>query len=1100
MTVSRSRASIICFGGWGLQVMLHLWPRLRFIQDERNYLGLPLPNLDRLATFACLMPFPYLKEQDDGKRRGFCLLEPHPDNYPEPFYVERQLSREIPALSGSYTYAERTAQMLLDRALNDNYVRHLSFKGIDSLQDRFLHQEVLDIDRRVSRRLMFRLGVTSAESVAQCIVQKVVNPTRLDQVQTHDPFVQTNIYVVAPLTEPLASAMIWPILAELIADLGRRDINRVIAFFLTGSFAMDHTRAIEEASTYATLRELEIMSGLIQAPNELQPSLRELIKHKPGWERRIGQPLFDQIYLIDREKNNLSLANDAQELSVLVGNVIESFLVSNSSDYIQRYASQDHNRPYSIVGSANDYIPLREYYHAAIEEEKRRVIREAFLVDTPASSTPLIELRELRIHPNEIINNLLSHKANTILERLPLWTVFLSRLSRLPYLVYQQMMKRLGRPQPSSINHQDDTIADVRIACSYITGRSEDFGERLRRARKLWHWRSLIDERVLNLAKQLEQDIEQYSRNVWGTEYHHNRNQWWFDTSKDINSILKPYHSQTWIERYRQDKRIVPQMTVAILQRLIEMISRDTQGLNAAQNTLNKLISDIEQILQNISQHKHAQITEQRNSFENRFRLWESDYHRILSHTPHHEAIIVRIASLAMLVSFTIIGWVLFEQQTAPTVIQIIVAGVFCVTLTGLVLLLTYVPLLWRTHNIRSLRIKLAQKQLTDYFHELIQQNLQKNYQKLLNDIRILYKIVQQTKTNLTEATISINNPSFIPIPLSASTNNLRRAHAGEKIWSDVKQIVQEFGALGRIKELWSRKHSQQIANSDNPFIQRLCRALELGFNQRDLIAAIELECQRPSRSKDIIMSDLTNGRWCPFAPDSTPDRTQQNSYCSVCIEAGPGCVFSKKGINIAGVAIAVDPYDENSGSVTGGKLLAALIYELVTDTVNKLIPQQRSARERLEFFRTLLTRYNIEQIIYDQNGVTSLSSSRGFTEEFYERAKHTAYYDVCDTLHQDVREIEIVVTTDADHSVFRTEFERLGIRVLSSYDPASITIVRIVEGLKLSDLKLINRCQQDFSRLTPSDYQMIGLVEESMVSQLYIKDLSVIPYDEPAL
>jgi len=1099
MIVSRSRASIICFGGWGLQVMLHLWPRLRFTQDERNYLGLPLPDLDRLATFACLMPLPYLKEQDGGKRRGFCLLEPHPDNYPEPFYVERQLSREIPALSGSYTYAERTAQMLLDGALDNYYVRHLSFKGIDSLQDRFLHQEVSDIDRRVSRRLMFRLGVAAAESVAQCIVHKVVNPTRLDQVQPCDPFVQTNIYVVAPLTEPLASAMIWPILAELIADLGRRAINSVIAFFLTGSFATDHTRAIEEASTYATLRELEIMSGLVHTPSELQPTLRELVKHKLGWESRIGQPLFDQIYLIDREKNNQSLANDAQELSVLVSNVIESFLVSNSSDYIQRYASQDYNHPYSIVGSANDYIPLREYYHAAIEEEKRRVIREAFLVDTPTSDTPLIELRELRIQPNEVINDLLSQRTNTILERLHTWKVFLSWLSRLTYLVYlcQQIMKRLGRPQPSPINHQGDTIPDVRIACSYITGRSEDFGERLRRVRKLWHWRSLIDERVLNLAKQLEQDIEQYFGNVWGTEYHHNRNQWWFGANKDIDSILQPYHSQTWIERYREDKRIVPQMTVAILRRLIEIIRRDTRGLNIAQNALNKLISDIEQILKNIRQHEPGQIAEQRNSFENRFRRWESDYYRIASRTPHHEAIIVRIASLAMLVSFTIIGWVLFEQQTAPTVIQIIVAGVFCAILIGLVLLFAYVPLLWSTHNIRSRRIKLAQKQLTDHFRELIRQKLRDVYQKMLIDIRILYNTVQQAKIALTKMTMPIDNSSVIP--LSVSTNNLRRAHASEKIWSDVKQLVQGFRILDRVKESWSRRHSQQIANPDNLFIQRFCRALELDFNRRDLITAIELESERSSRSKDIIISDLTDGRWCPFAPDAPPDRAQQNSYCSACVELGSRCVFCKEGINIAGIAISAEPYDENSGSIVGGKLLAALIYELVADTINKLIPQQRSAQERLEFFRTLLTKYNIEQIIYDQNGVTLLSS-RGFTEEFYERAKHTAHPDVCDTLHQDVREIEIVVTTDAEHSVFREEFERLGIRVLSSYDPASITIIRIVEGLKLSDLQLINRCQQDFSRLTPSDYEMIGLVEESMSSQLYIKDSSVIPYDEPAL
>ncbi len=55
---SRTRAAILCFGGWGLQTMLHLWPRLRLIQEERELTGcvLELPNLDRLTAFAAILP------------------------------------------------------------------------------------------------------------------------------------------------------------------------------------------------------------------------------------------------------------------------------------------------------------------------------------------------------------------------------------------------------------------------------------------------------------------------------------------------------------------------------------------------------------------------------------------------------------------------------------------------------------------------------------------------------------------------------------------------------------------------------------------------------------------------------------------------------------------------------------------------------------------------------------------------------------------------------------------------------------------------------------------------------------------------------------
>ena len=54
----RTRAAVLCFGGWGLQTMLHLWPRLRLIQEERQILGIDreLPNLDRLTAFAAILP------------------------------------------------------------------------------------------------------------------------------------------------------------------------------------------------------------------------------------------------------------------------------------------------------------------------------------------------------------------------------------------------------------------------------------------------------------------------------------------------------------------------------------------------------------------------------------------------------------------------------------------------------------------------------------------------------------------------------------------------------------------------------------------------------------------------------------------------------------------------------------------------------------------------------------------------------------------------------------------------------------------------------------------------------------------------------------
>ena len=54
----RTRAAGACFGGWGLQTMLHLWPRIRLIQEEREVLGIDRarPTLHRLTGFAAILP------------------------------------------------------------------------------------------------------------------------------------------------------------------------------------------------------------------------------------------------------------------------------------------------------------------------------------------------------------------------------------------------------------------------------------------------------------------------------------------------------------------------------------------------------------------------------------------------------------------------------------------------------------------------------------------------------------------------------------------------------------------------------------------------------------------------------------------------------------------------------------------------------------------------------------------------------------------------------------------------------------------------------------------------------------------------------------
>ena len=388
---SRTRAAVLCFGGWGLQTMLHLWPRLRLIQEERQVLGIDreLPNLDRLTAFAAILP-QTAPASGTQPVPPFHVLQPNLERYPAPFYLERQLaSIEAAAAAAAtsvtgLTYAERVGARLLKRVRDDGYVRPLpvTFRELEGVRSG---------ERPASRGDTFRAGIEAAGPIVRALLSQVIDPTRLDSMQSRDPLVQTTIYVIAPLSEPLASTLVWPVVAELVGALRRRHVSRVIAFFSTASFAPDDGRAIEEATAHMSRRELEALTG--SADQDDRPDLlSRLIADCGGavWEERVGKRLFDVVHLIDREKSNQALAESALDLSVLAGNAVEAFLAADGLGHLERSLgpetvarSTGHSmtgRPsYSVLGAASDHVPLAEYIASAIEEEQKGVIRSAVL-------------------------------------------------------------------------------------------------------------------------------------------------------------------------------------------------------------------------------------------------------------------------------------------------------------------------------------------------------------------------------------------------------------------------------------------------------------------------------------------------------------------------------------------------------------------------------------------------------------------------------------------------------------------------------------------------------------------------------------------------
>jgi hypothetical protein len=267
--------------------MLHLWPRLRLVQEERQVLGIDgeLPNLDRLTAFAAILP-EMAPASGATHVPPFHVLQPNPERYPAPFYLERQLaSIEAEAAEASgmgLTHAEQVGAQLLKRVRDDGYVRPLPVAFRQPA-----HEE--SGGQSASRADTFRAGIRAAGPIVRALLSQVVDPTRRDSVQAHDPFVQTAIYVIAPLTEPRASALMWPVVSELARMLRRGHVSKVIAFLSTASFAPDGERAIEEATAHMSLRELEALTGSVShsgRPDLLSRLICRLRRSSLGGARR----------------------------------------------------------------------------------------------------------------------------------------------------------------------------------------------------------------------------------------------------------------------------------------------------------------------------------------------------------------------------------------------------------------------------------------------------------------------------------------------------------------------------------------------------------------------------------------------------------------------------------------------------------------------------------------------------------------------------------------------------------------------------------------------------------------------------------------------
>jgi len=1108
MLLTRTRAAVLCFGGWGLQTMLHLWPRLRFIQEARYETGIDrsLVELDQVTAFAAILPEPVVPT-DLQSFVPLQILRPH--SYPDPFYVERALQglRLTLAPDAQRTYAERLAQALAERALgrdDGQFLQRVTNPVLDALQRQVIADlaPALQPGTRVSRRAMFQVGVSAAELVARTVIRSVIDPTRLDSVQPEDPQVQTTLYVVASLSEPLASALIWPIISELAASIGSRGAVNVTAILATGSFADDDTRVVEEAAAYSALVELEALAACGQHP-QMQATLRTLVGNagKPGWADRVGQPLFRRIYLVDREKSNQALAGSDFELAVLASNTVEAFLVADGAHYLEQQVGLDSpgdGLPYSLLGAASDYVPFAQYVRSAVLEERKRVIREQVLAEQalPAPAQPLRSLAALRATPDDAVGRLATVRGARI-------------FAPDPAPLVRRLWRRVRRRSAMSTAL---STQELRVAQSYLLPPSE--ARRLCSEPTLWRWRVFAEQRFRTAAQEIAAELEQRRfAAAWGIgrEPLAGEGTDLIDQRRLSEAVLRSFQERGWQARAQAQRTLAPEALAHVLTSSVQVIASTPNGLRRASAQVASLAaecSDLQDTLRDPDAFGLGTDWDQR--FQQHITNWRQRFIRAEFRAPHAAAFWTRIAFLAALITFPVMAWLIYEQPATQWQ-PIALAAAASVGFALLIGLLLALPQRWRRARLRWERLRLAQEMLSRNAREQVRVRLLELYSELGDALRALRGALQRTLTTL-EDWAQPNDPPGIPprdqfgSPLPAIY--LRVAHTSGELWGAFKRLVaaarvqQPDGpttAEGRLRQLWAGLSPQEPGRLDSGerSDQRLRLALELPLNERDLHEAMEHEAHRrslaeqlppqpaPSRRRQsappppaedpaayarllqAVEDDRRGNSWCPFAaaaPNTHPD------YCTACRRAlREPCPYSAEGTRLR----AKNPWHPWS--------LTALVRDMMYEATSHLDSERRFSIGAPGSFAQLLSTHGVEREALrgaDHDEGTA-GVRRAFFESLYARAKPSGLFELNDPVQRQALEIAFAVTAHADISVFRDMLAQRKIRLLSSYDPMTITVVRTVNLLHHMDLQLIDRCGREFARLATLDRQQIALTED---------------------
>lgn len=759
VSYAHSRAAILCFGGWGMQVMLHLLPRLQAAQEQRAALSSNPADLSRLTSFGVVMAEPLI---DTHQRAQFYLRQPRADQVLPPFYVERTLSRLVRDLprafdeqtAGVLTAAEKHATLLFQAS--ESLLQPLEVPG------RAFHLPVAGLTptlakvgangnghahpriQRATRQDMFQAALAHTVPIARLLETHLLDPIRQDDLVADDPFVQTTLYVIAPLFEPLVTALIWPLVAQFMERVGQRHVAQVTALFATGSYATDLTRPVEDATAFAALAELETLTGLQQYPDQQVTAALEsaLQLYAPHLREAIGRPLFDTIYLLDREKSNQGLAQSSHELAVVTANALEALIVAGGNLFVQEQLGVGvhvgEGRAYSLIGAAGDYVPLAQVLQAVNRQEESRLVREWVLrnsdtgAQTVSPTNGLATLEETSTTANE-----------------------LAGLDLTPQSVVAQLAPHLGA---LLMNQSPKTIDELRVAHNFVLPRAT--AQQLRRAR-VDQWKEAFHAHYRELDEYLQLAVgPQFLEEAWGTQAVEAGREWFL---------------------YEVDDRLAPATVSRMQRKLLEILAASPAGLARAQLQTERWLHELQlqrQQLQTVATPNARHLARVQRLLA--LRNWEISYLQAVASAPELWGVLLRaggVTGLAALIAFVYLLLVQRSWSHAQDTLALagFAIGVF---LAGLAI---YRFKQRRVRTLQRERIALAQTALTAQLREAVSDGLVRVYGRLSEIVgnwsRMLAEAAGELSTLSTSPTIPAVPPPGVPLM------PIYHPHLNEQIW-----------------------------------------------------------------------------------------------------------------------------------------------------------------------------------------------------------------------------------------------------------------------------------------------------------------------------